>query len=124
MKKTLETKLMIIENFIDHFTSHIATREKMKQTARDYVEEDHVDEIEQAGFATLPKFLPLISQLDVKVESNVRNLKAVSVEQGFTVRFTEAHKDKLVDKELIHFDGFEWKFFDSDLDEVRKVAEY
>lgn len=48
MEKTLEIKLMIIENFIDYFTSDENEREEMKQVARDYVEEDHVDEIKQA----------------------------------------------------------------------------
>lgn len=121
MKKTLQIKLMIIENFIDHYTSHIATREKMKQTARDYVEEDHVDEIDQAGFVTAKD---LISS-PVKVNGEkIRNIKATSVEQGLVVRFNEDHKNKLVDEELIHFNGFEWKFFDDDLDKVRELAEY
>lgn len=121
MKKTLETKLMIIENFIDHYTSHIETREKMKQTARDYVDEDHVDEIDQAGFVTAKDLV--ISTTKVNGE-NIRNLKAKSVEKGLVVRMTEEQKDKLVDKELVHFDGFEWKFFDTDLEKVREIAEY
>ena len=50
MKKTKEIKLMIIENFIDHFTSDEEERHRMKVCAETYVEEDHVDEIEQAGF--------------------------------------------------------------------------
>jgi len=48
MKKSEEIKLMIIENFIDHFTSNEEEREKMKATAKAYVDEDHVNEIEQS----------------------------------------------------------------------------
>lgn len=48
MSKTKDIKLMIIENFIDHFTSDESEREKMKETARTYVEEDWVDEIAQS----------------------------------------------------------------------------
>ena len=48
MIKTLQTKLDIIENFIDHFTSNDKERERMKATAYQYVDEDHVDEIAQA----------------------------------------------------------------------------
>lgn len=48
MTKTQEIKLMIIENFIDHFTSNDAERERMKESAFQYVEEDHVDEIAQS----------------------------------------------------------------------------
>lgn len=47
MTKTQKIKLMIIENFIDHLTSDEDERNRMKDTACQYVEEDHVDEIEQ-----------------------------------------------------------------------------
>lgn len=40
-----EIKLMILENFIDHFSSDDEEREAMKEVARLYVEEDWVDEI-------------------------------------------------------------------------------
>lgn len=42
-----EIKLMIIENFIDHFTTNEAESFMMKMKAGTYVEEDHVDEIKQ-----------------------------------------------------------------------------
>lgn len=50
MKKTLEIKLMIINNFIDHFTTVENERKRMKDNAETYVKEDHVDEIKQSGF--------------------------------------------------------------------------
>lgn len=46
--KTEEIKLDIIENFIDHFTSDEDERERMKFTAKDYIAEDHVNEILQS----------------------------------------------------------------------------
>jgi len=46
--KTKEIKLMIIENFIDYFTSNEVERQIMLKIASEYVEEDHVDEIAQA----------------------------------------------------------------------------
>lgn len=46
MKKTSETKLIIIENFIDWWTSDEEERDRMKESAQVYVEEDWVDEIE------------------------------------------------------------------------------
>jgi len=48
MKKTEEIKLMIIENFIDYFTSSEEERKSIKESAGIYVDEDHVDEIAQA----------------------------------------------------------------------------
>ncbi len=52
MEKTLEVKLMIIENFIDHYTSNEKERIRMKDDAYMYVSEDHVDEIKQSfGYA-------------------------------------------------------------------------
>lgn len=50
LTKTQEIKLMIIENFIDHYTTNDDERDAMKMEARTYVEEDHVDEIAQADF--------------------------------------------------------------------------
>lgn len=47
-KKTQATKLMIIENFIDHYTTLNHERDDMKADAEIYVDEDHVDEIAQA----------------------------------------------------------------------------
>lgn len=47
---TKEIKLMIIENFIDHYTSNENERNDMKMIAQEYVDEDWVDEIKQAGF--------------------------------------------------------------------------
>ena len=43
---TKETKLMIIENYIDWFTTNEAERKELKKNAVGYVNEDHVDEID------------------------------------------------------------------------------
>ena len=53
---TTETKLCIIENFIDHFTSSDEERVRMKDVARDYVENDHVDEIDDYNVERIRKF--------------------------------------------------------------------
>jgi len=52
-KKTLDVKLIIIENYIDWFTSDEKERDQMKYAAFNYVEEDHVDEIQQFFFPKL-----------------------------------------------------------------------
>jgi len=52
LTKTQEIKLMIIENYIDHYTSNDEERDSMKEVARSYVEEDWVDEISQSGIIT------------------------------------------------------------------------
>jgi hypothetical protein len=44
--KTQEIKLMIIENYIDHYTSDDVEREGMKENALMYVEEDYNNEVE------------------------------------------------------------------------------
>lgn len=48
MAKTRDIKAMIIENFIDHYTTNKTERKEMKASVESYVKEDHVDEIEQA----------------------------------------------------------------------------
>jgi len=45
-KDVKDVKLMIIENFIDHYTTDDKERDEMKDDAKIYVEEDWVDEIE------------------------------------------------------------------------------
>jgi len=54
LTKTQEIKLMIIENYIDNFTTNDDERDTMKANALIYVEEDHVDEIAQSGMSMLP----------------------------------------------------------------------
>lgn len=49
MTQSQQTKLMIIENFIDYNEKDETERLKLKMRAFDYVLEDHVDEIEQSG---------------------------------------------------------------------------
>jgi len=46
--KTQEIKLMIIENYIDWYTSDEIERFEMKANALTYIKEDHVDEIAQS----------------------------------------------------------------------------
>jgi hypothetical protein len=46
ISKAEKLKLMIIENYIDWFTSDDKERESMKQDAFSYVMEDHCNELE------------------------------------------------------------------------------
>jgi hypothetical protein len=48
LPQTIDIKLMIIENFIDHYTSDESLREEMYGEAWKYIKGDHVDEINQA----------------------------------------------------------------------------
>jgi hypothetical protein len=53
MENTKEVKLMIIENFIDWYTTDETERQDMKSEAQTYVDEDWVDEIKQS-FIKIP----------------------------------------------------------------------
>jgi hypothetical protein len=44
-KIIMEVKQMIIENFIDWYTSNDEQRARMKDALQYYLEEDHVDEL-------------------------------------------------------------------------------
>jgi spore maturation protein CgeB len=46
LTKAEELKLIIIENFIDFYTSDDNEREAIKECAYDYVIEDHCNELE------------------------------------------------------------------------------
>jgi len=48
LSKTEEIKFMIIENYIDWFTSNEEERDNLKNEALNYVIEDWVDEIGQS----------------------------------------------------------------------------
>jgi spore maturation protein CgeB len=47
LTKAEELKLIIIENFIDYYTSDDKEREAIKECAYDYVIEDHCNELEE-----------------------------------------------------------------------------
>ena len=49
MTPTQELKLDIIENFINYLSSDENEREGLYLVARNYVEEDHVDELAQGA---------------------------------------------------------------------------
>lgn len=46
--KTSDIKMDIIENFIDYYASEEETKERMLTVARDYVNQDTVDEVAQS----------------------------------------------------------------------------
>jgi hypothetical protein len=46
LTETQQIKLMIIENYIDHYTSDDAERDAMKENALMYVVEDFNDEVQ------------------------------------------------------------------------------
>jgi hypothetical protein len=45
--KSTEIKQMIIENFIDWCTSNDEERTRMKDALQSYLDEDHVDEVQE-----------------------------------------------------------------------------
>jgi hypothetical protein len=57
---TQDIKLMIIQNFIDYYTSDERERESMYEVAFEYVKDDHIDEIESvfnvSKFSKKPTF--------------------------------------------------------------------
>ena len=125
LTKTEETKLMIIENFIDYFTSNDVERLKMKMTAFDYVDEDHVDEIEQAGFVIGNHKLPTISAIDVEFEEKEKSTTTVSsLDNGVKIELTETQKNKAVEDDLIHYDGLKWICFEQDLEKLKSITKY
>ena len=53
---------MIIENYIDHFTSDENERYDMKNNAALYVDEDWVDEIAQGGYVKVGEIHNIIKK--------------------------------------------------------------
>lgn len=104
MEKSLEIKLMIIENFIDHHEHDEAGREIMKQEAALYVEEDHVDEIAEAD--SFSKFLgtidwPSLRQQKLTLLNIIEKVKVhpIQVEDlDGIVHFLDGFMDLSVDK--------------------------
>lgn len=45
--KSTEIKQMIIENFIDWYSSYETERIRMKEALQIYLDEDHVDELQE-----------------------------------------------------------------------------
>jgi hypothetical protein len=75
MTQTKKLKFMIIENFIDHWTSNEEERKLMKNTAFLYVENDHVDEIEQGIIERIKNQLKGIDEADMtKAEKRIKEI--------------------------------------------------
>jgi hypothetical protein len=97
MKKTLETKLVIIENWIDHYSSNDFERERLKKTALQYVEEDHVDEIKQAFDKEIKNQYKIIHN---KTGSMRMRFSAVNDEEAITI--FKDYNLQIVNKEGSH----------------------
>lgn len=52
---------------------------------------------------------------------NSTDIIATAVESDSKIRLTIIQKNIAVDKELIHFDGIEWKYFDEDLEKLEEL---
>jgi len=87
---TKEIKLMIIENYIDHFTSDDKEAEWMKKGAETYVDEDWVDEITQAGYITNKD---LIDEIAIKYFNKSQGGAKLSVDH-FINAITEFNERK------------------------------
>jgi len=123
MKETKDIKLMIIENFIDHYTTNDAERVAMKEEARTYVEEDHVDEIAQAGFILPPKThqaTPFLKEGEVRLKCIGGDFLNADVLTNF-IDVSEPLKNYLVDHELINYDGKQWTFVEENSNEILKI---
>ena len=65
--KQSETKLIIIQNYIDYFTSNDDERKLMYENAYQYVNEDHVNELENLTEVKQLKHRLTMVQDDIKV---------------------------------------------------------
>ena len=63
-----EIKKMIIENFINHTWSDDLVKYKIMKGVDDYINEDHVDEIAQAGFHKVDDHINLYAE-DYRVDT-------------------------------------------------------
>jgi hypothetical protein len=91
--KNSDYKSMIIENYIEWYTTDDQEREEMKEGALLYVEEDHVDEIESAIERYKKEMLMTLTIIKRKIEvnsvdaweSNLENTACVAIQQDFDI---------------------------------------
>lgn len=78
-----ETKKMIINNFIDHNFRDEEVRKMIKTGVDTYVEEDHVDEITQAGFHKVDDHLVLYAD-EFRTDAWIETCKVCGVSEEAT----------------------------------------
>ena len=64
LSKNKETKLMIIENYIEWYTTDDRERDSLKQGAYQYVKEDHIDEIGNEDLDMIDQVIKLDEKLN------------------------------------------------------------
>lgn len=73
-----ELKLLLIENYIDHFTSDDAERERMKANAYEYVKEDHVNETQDSySFFLFSKLFDVFIGVDYEYDTLFGDLQGL-----------------------------------------------
>jgi len=106
-----ETKLMIIQNYINHFTSDDKERETMYENALKYVKEDTVDEIKSENDSVLEKLLALRTKINNNTcdawESSLQDTRVVTVLEDFELSTEDEESN------VLKYNG--WS---QDLDEV------
>lgn len=78
-----EIKKMIIENFINHTWSDDLVRQSVMSEVDNYVEEDHVDEIAQAGFLKVDDHLVLYAD-EFRTDAWIETCKVCGVSEEAT----------------------------------------
>lgn len=103
---TKEIKLMIIENFIDHYTSDPLERGHMMIVAQGYVDEDHVDEIAQAMPERKTRYF-LFGNYVIRMygKVNLRVLKGLLDTEGGCIHSISPDDD--VSEVLAEYDGWD-----------------
>ena len=78
-----EIKKMIIENFINHTWSDDLVRQTIMNGVDDYINEDHVDEIAQAGFLKVDDHLVLYAD-EFRTDAWIETCKVCGVSEEAT----------------------------------------
>jgi hypothetical protein len=102
---------MIIQNYINHFTSDDKERETMYENALKYVKEDTVDEIKSENDSVLEKLLALRTKINNNTcdawESSLQDTRVVTVLEDFELSTEDEESN------VLKYNG--WS---QDLDEV------
>ena len=118
-----EIKKLIIENFIDHNWSDEEVRKMIKSGVDTYVNEDHVDEIAQAGFLKVDDHLVLYAD-EFRTDAWIETCKVCGVSEEATelmIPFAKALVKPKLEKKKFRITYRMEVFVDADSEEDAKA---
>jgi hypothetical protein len=132
-----EMKFMIIDNFINHWTTDLEEQDRMKDVLAEYVDEDHVDELLDfvgeksdiegvlSNIKRIVKDFGIFSTADILAECDVC-IPTIDglIHLASIFNYDNADVEIYRDGEENEIDSYKLSYYDMNIDTLNDVLEY